>query len=80
MLLRVTAGAAANDDAEQLGLATPQFQDVPPAPCVFRKTGSRQELLVSGAAVAAGLIIIANPQVVTAVIRAFTTPKTPPRR
>ena len=55
VLLRVPGGAAARDEGEQLGLAEPQFQDVPLAPCVFRKTGSRQELLISAAAVAAAV-------------------------
>jgi hypothetical protein len=60
IVLRLPAPAVPADPAEQLGLATPQFQDVPLAPAVFRKaraTGSvnaapRWELLVSGSAVA----------------------------
>ena len=45
------APATAGDEAEELGLAVPQFQDVELAPCVFRRTASRAELLVSAAAV-----------------------------
>jgi hypothetical protein len=51
VLLRLPMAAAGGDDAEQLGLATPEFNDVELAPCVFRKAGARGELLVSAAAV-----------------------------
>lgn len=51
VLLRLPLPAVAGDDAEQLGLATPEFHDVELGPCVFRKTGSTNELLVSAAAV-----------------------------
>jgi hypothetical protein len=51
VLLRMPMAAAGGDDTEQLGLATPGFNDVELAPCVFRKAGSRSELLVSAAAV-----------------------------
>jgi hypothetical protein len=51
VLLRLPAPAAANNDGEQLGLATPQFQDVELAPCAFRKVASTSTLLVSGSAV-----------------------------
>lgn len=51
--LRLPAPAAANNDGEQLGLATPQFQDVELAPVVFRKNASTSALLVSGHAVQA---------------------------
>ena len=37
VMLRLPAPAVANDPTEQLGLATPQFQDVPLAPVVYRK-------------------------------------------
>lgn len=43
--------AAGGDDSEQLGLATPGFNDLELAPCVFHKAGARGELLVSAAAV-----------------------------
>ena len=49
--LRLPAPAVANNDGEQLGLATPQFQDVELAPVAFRKLESRTVLLVSGSAV-----------------------------
>jgi hypothetical protein len=51
VLLRMPMAAAGGDDTEQLGLATPEFSDLVLAPCVFRKAGSRSELLVSAAAV-----------------------------
>jgi hypothetical protein len=51
VLLRMPMAAAGGDDSEQLGLATPGFNDLVLAPCVFRKAGSRSELLVSAAAV-----------------------------
>ena len=51
VLLRLPMAAAGGDDAEQLGLATPEFNDVEMAPCVFRKAGSRGMLLVSAVAV-----------------------------
>ena len=49
--LRLAAPAAANNDGEQLGLATPQFQDVELAPVAFRKLEKTTVLLVSGSAV-----------------------------
>ena len=49
VLLRIAAAAVAGDPGEQLGLATPEFQDVPLAPVVFRRTAGH-ELLVSAAA------------------------------
>lgn len=61
VLLRVPAPAIAGDPAEQLGLATPLFQDVLLAPAVFRKALAdsakdghyERELLVSATTVAA---------------------------
>jgi hypothetical protein len=50
-LLRVPAPATANDDSEQLGLAVPQFQDVPLAPAVWRRSASDTQLLLSATAV-----------------------------
>jgi hypothetical protein len=64
VLLRMPANATAADTTEQLGLATPEFQDVELAPVVFRKArqaisalsatadkGARWELMVSATAV-----------------------------
>jgi hypothetical protein len=49
--LRLPAPAVANSDGEQLGLATPQFQDVELAPVAFRKMEKTTVLLVSGSVV-----------------------------
>lgn len=57
--LRLPAPAVPDDPTEQLGLATPLFQDTPLAPAVFRKARAqvtagkqtRWELIVSAAAV-----------------------------
>lgn len=38
---------AGTGDADQLGLATPRFQDVPLGPAAFRRTGSEKVLLLS---------------------------------
>jgi hypothetical protein len=51
VMLRLPMAAAGGDDAEQLGLATPGFNDIELAPCVFRKAGARGSLLVSAVAV-----------------------------
>jgi hypothetical protein len=51
VLLRMPAPAASGADAEQLGLATPQFQDLPLYPAAFRKNLSISKLLVSASAV-----------------------------
>ena len=55
VLLRMPAAAAANNDGEQLGIATPQVQDVELAPAVLRKAESTATLLISGSAVMAVL-------------------------
>ena len=63
VLLRMPAPASAGDTSEQLGLAVPEFQDVPLAPAVFRKARStasagktaKWELLISATAVNSGL-------------------------
>jgi hypothetical protein len=55
VLLRMAAPAASGDDAEQLGLATPEFQDVELAPAVLHKESSVLKLLVSASAVRAVL-------------------------
>lgn len=59
VLLRIPAPAIAGDTTEQLGLATPTFQDVELAPVVFRKArttsaegkAAKWELVVSATAV-----------------------------
>jgi hypothetical protein len=51
VLLRIAAPAVPNDDAEQLGLATPAFQDVALGPAAFHKADSVTQLLVSASAV-----------------------------
>jgi hypothetical protein len=53
VLLRLPAPAPANNDGEQLGLATPLFQDVELAPTAFRTAAKTSTLLVSGSAVKA---------------------------
>jgi hypothetical protein len=61
VLLRMPFMASAGDVTEQLGLATPQFQDIELAPVVFRSAratvtegkAARWELLVAGDAVEA---------------------------
>jgi hypothetical protein len=49
--LRMPAPAASGDDAEQLGLATPEFNDIELAPVAFHKANSVTKLLVSASAV-----------------------------
>jgi hypothetical protein len=59
VLLRTPAPAVAADVAEQLGIATPMFQDLPLQPVVFRKArasvaegkAAKWEMLVSASAV-----------------------------
>ena len=61
VMLRIPAPATAGDNTEQLGLATPQFQDVALTPAVFRTASAQamkngvesRELLVSATAVEA---------------------------
>jgi hypothetical protein len=50
-LLRVPGLAASGDDAEQLGLATPSFQELSLGPVAFQKADSGGRLMVSAAAV-----------------------------
>lgn len=52
VLLRIPAPAVVGDVGEQLGLAVPQYQDVPLGPVVLRRTAGH-ELLVSGSAIQA---------------------------
>lgn len=50
-LLRMPAPAVSGDDGEQLGLATPGFQDVPLGPVAFQRlTPVQVEMLVSAGA------------------------------
>lgn len=51
VLLRLPAAATAGSAAEELGLATPAFQDAEIAPAAFRRLGSTATLLVSASAV-----------------------------
>jgi hypothetical protein len=51
VLLRLAAPAVPGSDAEQLGLATPEFQDVALGPATFHKADSLKNLLVSASAV-----------------------------
>lgn len=51
VLLRLAAPAVPGDDAEQLGLATPQYQDLALGPATFHKADSVTKLLVSASAV-----------------------------
>src|ERR1700690_2584903 len=59
VMLRMPAPAVATDVAEQLGIATPNFQDLPLAPVVYRKAratlaagvAAKSELLVSATVV-----------------------------
>jgi hypothetical protein len=51
VLLRVAAPAVAGAQGEELGLATPAFQDVVLGPVVFRRVESTAKLLVSASAV-----------------------------
>ncbi len=51
VVLRMPGPAVPGNDAEQLGLAAPEFQDVPLCPAVFRKNDSVKTLLVSASAV-----------------------------
>ena len=49
--VRLAAPAVPANDAEQLGLATPGFQDVALSPATFHKANSVAKLLVSASAV-----------------------------
>ena len=51
-MLRMPGLATSGADAEQLGLATPQFQDEPIGPTVWRKAGVDTTLLVAAGAIA----------------------------
>jgi hypothetical protein len=49
--LRLAVPAVPNADAEQLGLATPEYQDVALGPATFHKANSVIKLLISASAV-----------------------------
>lgn len=49
--LRLPGLAVSGSDSEQLGLATPQFQDVPLFPAIWRRVGVDDGLLVSAPSV-----------------------------
>ena len=51
VFLRLAAPAIAGSSAEELGLGTPQFQDVPLAPAIFHKANDVTKLLVSASVV-----------------------------
>jgi hypothetical protein len=51
VLLRLAIPAVPGDEAEQLGLATPGYQDVALGPATFHKANSVAKLLVSASAV-----------------------------
>jgi hypothetical protein len=51
VFLRLALPAIPGDDAEQLGLATPEFQDMPLGPVVFHKADSVKTLSVSASSV-----------------------------
>jgi hypothetical protein len=51
VMLRMPGPAVSGNDAEQLGLATPEFQDIPLGAAAFRKADSVKTLLVSASAV-----------------------------
>ena len=53
VLLRMPGLAASGQDGEQLGLATPTFQEVPLGPAVWRKIGVDSVLLLSAGPVEA---------------------------
>ncbi len=52
-VLRMPGLAASGSDAEQLGLGTPQFADIPIGPVVWRRLGREDSLLVCAPAVTA---------------------------
>ncbi len=52
VVLRLPGLAVSGSDAEQLGLGTPQFQDVPVGPAAWRKVGQDKALLLGASDVA----------------------------
>ena len=75
-MLRMPAPAVPSDVAEQLGIATPAFQDIPLAPVLYRKArttiaegkAAKCELFVSATAVEAivGSLVFASASVLFA--------------
>jgi hypothetical protein len=65
-LLRLPTPAAAGADGEQLGEATPSYEDIPLSPAVFRKVraelqdgkSNRYELLISASSIQAQLCLL----------------------
>lgn len=63
VLLRLPTNAVSSSNAEQLGAATPPYEDIPLSPAIFRRlrpklrenTANRYELLISAASVYAQL-------------------------
>jgi hypothetical protein len=63
VLLRLPTNAVSGSDAEQLGIGSPSYEDIPLSPAVFRRLrpklrdgkGNRYELLISAASVHAQL-------------------------
>ena len=51
VFLRMPGLAVSGSDAEQLGLATPQFEDLPIGPAAWRKAGLDSALLLAAPAV-----------------------------
>ena len=52
VLLRLPGTAVSGADAEQLGLSTPIFQEVPVGPAVWRRMGSDAVLMVAAGSIA----------------------------
>jgi len=53
--LRIASPAVAGNDAEQLGLATPEFQDIALGPATFHKANSVTKLVISASAIYAAV-------------------------
>ena len=53
VVLRLPGLAVSGSQAEELGLATPEFQDLPLAPAVWRKVGVNTGLLLDAGSVVA---------------------------
>jgi hypothetical protein len=62
--LQISAPGTAGDPSEELGLVTPQFQEVELGPAVWRKLGSTNVLLVSACSVAVLAGTLASSSVV----------------
>ena len=51
VVIRLPGFAVSGSDAEQLGLGTPQFQDVPVGPAAWRRAGSNKALLLGSSTI-----------------------------